>query len=108
MQRNYFFPLEECGQLSFKKHLEGNFQKNPGEMRSIEEFLISVIIIIIFIAAALCIYWILTFLAQYNVLDGLFSLNPQTDPLRQLLFLITTSDSSNCILTDEETEARSF
>lgn len=35
MQRNYFFPLEECGQLSFKKHSEGNFQNNPGEMRSI-------------------------------------------------------------------------
>lgn len=35
MQRNYFFPLKECGQLSFKKHLEGNFQKNPVEVRSI-------------------------------------------------------------------------
>lgn len=35
MQKNYFFPLEEYGQLSFKKHLEANFQKNPGEMRSI-------------------------------------------------------------------------
>lgn len=32
------------------------------------------------------------------MLDGLFSLNPQTDPLRQLLFLTTTSDSSNVSL----------